>query len=115
MRRYKDIDDQARNAGPELQILLGELTLGRNLMEMKLNGLKGDINIATVPVVVNGNIEFRTVIFEKSVSKQEEREILAEVAMGNLYSDRCVIIEEDSVFQGLAGKSGGKADSDDEQ
>ena len=114
MKRYKDIDDQAKNASPELQMLLGELTLGRNLVELKLNGLKADINISTVPVVVDGGIEFRTVIFEKTATKQDERDILAEVAMGKLYSDKCIVIGEDSVFQSLSGKGGGKADSDDE-
>lgn len=96
MKRYRDIDEKARHADPELQLLLNEATLGRNLAELAQNGLRADSQTATAPVLVDGNIIFRVAVFEKG--SMDERDALVELAQGNTYSEQCLIIPGDSSY-----------------
>lgn len=102
MKTYEDVKKRAKGADPELQMLLNEVTLGRNIAEMTTGGFKKDVTFATVPVMVDGNVIFRTAVYEKTVD--DNRDILAEVASGKTYSDKCVIIGDDSAFLALTRK-----------
>ena len=110
MKFYEDIKKRAQKSDPELQMLLNEATLGRNLAEMTFSGLKSDVNIVTVPVLVDGNVIFRVAVYEKAI--EDNRAILAEVASGATYSDKCLIIPDNSPLLALTKKSTKKTEEE---
>lgn len=96
MKRYEDIESKIKKADGPTQLLLNEATLGRNLAELNVNGLRADVQTTTAAVPVDGDVIFRVAVFEKG--SLDERDALRELVLGNTYSDKCLILEGDSPF-----------------